>query len=146
MAEVLLKHLVANDATLAGHVIVTSAGTARWHVGAAMDPRARRALDRAGYHLPGSPARFANAEYLAEQDLVLVMSREHRVEVLQRRGGDAEVLLWRDLGEPDLGLEVADPYYGDDHDFDECLRLLSSAGPRATWEFRRRWDARSRGA
>lgn len=147
MAEVLLKHLVAHDATLNGHVLVTSAGTARWHVGSPMDPRARRALDRAGYRHPGSPARFADAGYLARQDLVLVMTPEHRDEVRARRRGDpSAVVLWRDLDAPGLELEVPDPYYGGDDLFDECLALLSSSGPPLTSELRRRWDERSRGA
>jgi protein-tyrosine phosphatase len=146
MAEVLLKHLVADDANLRGHVIVTSAGTARWHVGSPMDPRARRALDRAGYRLAGTPARFADSDYVAAQDLVLVMTREQRDEISGRVRGATEVRLWRDLSEPGLGLDVADPYYGDDRDFDACLRQLSSAAPQVTSEFRRRWDARSHGA
>jgi protein-tyrosine-phosphatase len=60
MAEVVLKHLIAEDSLLKDHVVVTSAGTARWHVGSPMGPRARAALDRAGYPLPGSVAVYAD--------------------------------------------------------------------------------------
>lgn len=142
MAEVLVRHLVAGTPDLAGTVLVTSAGTANWHVGSPMDPRARRALDRAGLRGDGTPAAFASAAYLREQDLVLVMTREHRREVLKRlggpRGAGPDVLLWRDLEEPGLGLEVADPYYGTPEDFEACLAQLRTSGPAVTEELRRR--------
>lgn len=147
MAEVVLQALVASDTGLAGHVLVTSAGTARWHLGAAMDPRARAALDRGGLTLSGTPARYADGPYLDRQDLVLVMTTEHRREVRQRlTNASTEVLLWRELSEPGHDLEVADPYYGDDVDFDRCLVELRRAVPRLREELHRRWDARSSGA
>ena len=144
MAEVVLKHLVARDSTLDGHVIVTSAGTANWHVGDPMDSRARAALDRAGYRFAGSPAAFADRRYLDAQDIVVVMTREHLAEVKVRlRSDHTEVLLWRTLLDPGTELDVADPYYGDDQAFDECLAVLSSGGQRLIEEFRQRLDARS---
>lgn len=144
MAEVWLRHLVDTDPSLRGRVEVTSAGTARWHVGASMDPRARDALDRAALPGAGSPAAYAGPEFLARQALVLVMTREHREDVLARapdRAGD--VVLWRNLIAPACELDVPDPYYGTDQAFDDCLSLISSAGPVVTWELRRRLDARS---
>ncbi len=142
MAEVLLRHLVAADPLLVGAVEVSSAGTARWHEGAAMDPRARRALDRAGLTGPGSPAAYASPEYLSAQDLVVVMTREHVHEVRARLdGGATDVALWRELDAPGSGLEVPDPYYGDDEDFTACLALLRSTGPAVTAELRRRRGA-----
>jgi protein-tyrosine phosphatase len=64
MAEVLLKHLIAEDPELRDLVSVTSAGTARWHVGDEMDARARGALDRAGYRVAGTPGLYADANFL----------------------------------------------------------------------------------
>jgi low molecular weight protein-tyrosine phosphatase len=130
MAEVLLRHLVAEDPSLSERVSVASAGTARWHVGEPMDPRARRALDRAGFHLPGSLGTYADSDFLERQDLILVMTREHRADVHQRlRRRTPEVVLWRDLFESTPGLDLADPYYGDDQEFDQCLATLGSAEP-----------------
>jgi protein-tyrosine phosphatase len=129
MAEVVLKHLIADDPTLAGHVLVTSAGTARWHVGSAMDPRARTALDRAGYRLDGSPGAYASREFLDAQDVVIVMTREHRADVRARlTNSRTEVVLWRHLIDPTKDLDVADPYYGGDAEFDDCLGVLSAGG------------------
>jgi protein-tyrosine phosphatase len=141
MAEVLLRHLVAEDALLKDHVNVTSAGTANWHVGSPMDPRARAALDRAGYRAAGSLGTFADTAYLDRQDLVVVMTREHRDDVHFRLTNAAtEVVLWRNLIEAERDLDVADPYYGDDAEFDECLAILSAGGERLTSVLRSRVD------
>jgi protein-tyrosine phosphatase len=146
MAEVVLKHLIADDPDLDGHVVVTSAGTAKWHVGSAMDPRARSALDRAGYRLDGSPGAFANREYLDSQDLVVVMTREHLDEVRSRvTNANTELVLWRHLIDPSKDLDVADPYYGDEVEFDECLGVLISGGESLAALLRSRvaeWEGR----
>jgi protein-tyrosine phosphatase len=143
MAEVVLRHLIADDPLLKDHVIVTSAGTARWHVGSPMDPRARAALDRAGYDLPGSLGTFADSTYLNRQDLVVVMTREHLHDVRQRlRNAHTDVVLWRNLLEPGEDLDVADPYYGDDDEFNNCLAVLRSGGERLASVLRSRLDAR----
>ncbi len=126
MAEVVLRQLVAADPDLAGHVTVTSAGTANWHVGDEMDPRARRApRSVADFAQPGSTALFASEEYLNDQDVVVVMTREHLATVRERlTNPDTDVLLWRQLIDPSSDLDVADPYYGDDREFDGCLDVL----------------------
>jgi protein-tyrosine phosphatase len=144
MAEVVLAHMVDADPSLRGRVSVTSAGTANWHVGAAMDPRARDALDRAGYSNEGSPAAFADRAYLDGHDIVVVMTREHAYDVRRRLSNTStEVVLLRNLLDPGKNLDVADPYYGDDAEFDECLDLIRRGGQRLTSEFRSRLDADS---
>jgi protein-tyrosine phosphatase len=147
MAEVLARHLVDQDAFLAPRVLISSAGTAKWHVGSPMDPRARAALDRAGLTGPGSLGAYANADFLDRHDLVIAMSREHVREARERlTSPSTQVILFRDLLEPGLGLDVADPYYGTDNDFDDCLALLRRGGPRLKEEFRRRLGEGSREA
>lgn len=145
MAEVVLRHLIAEDELLRDHVNVTSAGTANWHVGSPMDPRARAALDRAGYQTAGSMGTYADGDFLDRQDLVVVMTREHRSDVQLRLNNSAtEVVLWRNLIEEGEDLDVADPYYGGDDEFDECLAILSVGGQRLTSLLRARVDARAR--
>jgi protein-tyrosine-phosphatase len=73
MAEIALRDDLRR-AGLTDNVIVTSAGTANWHVGKFMDERARDALRRAGYRVDAFAARFASSEYLATVDLAVVMS------------------------------------------------------------------------
>jgi protein-tyrosine phosphatase len=147
MAEVILQNLVDADASLRGRVDVTSAGTANWHVGSPMDRRARSALDRAGFYGAGSLAAFADRAYLDGQDLVIGMTREHVHEVKRRLSDSStEVLLLRNLIEPGRDLDLFDPYYGGDVDFDECLEAVRAGGQRLTSEFRSRLDGGSREA
>lgn len=144
MAEVVLAHMVDEDASLRGRVDVTSAGTANWHVGSPMDPRARSALDRAGYLKGGSPAAFADRAYLDGHDIVVTMTREHASDVRRRlTNRSTEVVLLRNLLEPGKNLDVADPYYGDDAQFDQCLDLIRAGGQRLTSALRSRLGANS---
>jgi protein-tyrosine phosphatase len=144
MAEVMLAHMVDADPSLRGRVDVTSAGTANWHVGADMDPRARDALNRAGFSNEGSPAAFADSAYLDRHDIVVVMTREHAHDVQRRLTNEStEVVLLRNLLDPGKNLDVPDPYYGDDDEFDQCLELIRRGGQRLTSEFRSRLDADS---
>ncbi len=125
MAEVVFEHIVRADAHLSLTVNVSSAGTANWHVGKPMDPRARGALDRAGFTHAGSPAAFADTGYLDSLDLIVVMTREHRHDVNERRSKrDQSVLLLRSIIDAQHDLDLADPYYGDASDFDECLATI----------------------
>jgi protein-tyrosine phosphatase len=142
MAEVVAQHFVDTDSSLRGRVEVTSAGTANWHVGSPMDQRARDALRRAGFHGDGSPAAYADRAYLDRQDLVIGMTREHVHEVKRRLTNRyTDVLLMRNVIEPGRDLDLFDPYYGDDAEFDECLDMVRAAGQGLTSEFRRRLDA-----
>ena len=144
MAEVVLHQLVADDPILMERVKVSSAGTARWHVGADMDPRARAALTKAGFTEPGSPGAFADKAYLDSLDLAIVMTREQREDIHDRIGDRLEVHLLRQYHDPPVELDLADPYYGDQRDFDACLDSIRAAAPRVTLALRRRLDANSR--
>lgn len=139
MAEVVLRHLVDTDPTLGGRVDVTSAGTANWHVGAAMDQRASDALDRAGFRNDGTPAAFADRTYLNSHDIVVTMTREHAREVRRRLTNlQTEIVLLRNFVDPGKDLDLADPYYGDDCEFDECLELIERASRELTVALRTR--------
>ena len=144
MAEVVLQHFVDGDSSLRGLVNVTSAGTANWHVGSPMDRRARGALDRAGFAGAGSLAAYADRAYLDRQDVVIGMTREHVHEVRKRLSNPStDVILMRNLTEPGRELDLFDPYYGDDAEFDECLAMVTAGGERLTSEFRQRLGVHS---
>lgn len=126
MGEVVLRQLVDADPSLRGRVDVTSAGTAKWHVGSPMDERARGALDRAGFTGEGSLAQYADRTYLDHHDVVVGMTREHVHEARHRlTNSSTEVIQLRNLIEPGRDLDLFDPYYGDDVDFDDCLETIS---------------------
>jgi len=142
MAEVTFRNQIATDEFLANRIVVTSAGTANWHVGREMDPRARAALDHAGYTQPGTRAAFADQEYLNRHNLVIVMTREHLRDVsIRLTNPHTRVVLLRNLIEPGLDLDLADPYYGDLQAFIECLSIIKEAGQRLTLELRRQLGA-----
>jgi len=141
MAEVAFRQMIEDDPDLRGLVEVSSAGTASWHEGSEMDPRARRALDRAGLEMPGTLAAYADSAYLDTQDIVVVMTREHRDDVWDRLSSTTTyVLLLRNLLSPGLDLDLADPYYGDDVEFDNCLATITQAGQRLREELHQRLD------
>ncbi len=131
MAEVVLGHK-ASALGLADQLAVDSAGTAA-DVGFDIDRRARRALERRGYRPASHRARQFQPSWLNDRDLVLAMDRTHlrwlethapvrpyaaQVRLLLGyRGGQARPL------EP---LEVPDPYYGDERQFEWCLDLIEA--------------------
>ena len=130
MAEVVLRDAcatleVAGGRLLSELVVVESEGTSNWHAGDEMDPRARDALDNAGYHAVGSTAVQVSAAKLATSTHVVALDRGHRAE-LQRLAPDVDVTLLRWWSEG-LDLDVPDPFYGDASDFQACLELIEPA-------------------
>jgi protein-tyrosine phosphatase len=137
MGEVILRDHVRRSADLAA-VHVTSAGTARWHVGKPMDHRASAALRRGGYSDDASLGAWATPEFLHDIDLAVAMTREHRSDLLARRPDLSIVLVRELLGEGSL--DVPDPYFGNDNDFDICRETLERAIPALLREIRRGLD------
>jgi len=73
----------------------------------------------------GISRRYADRAYLDRQDFVIGMTREHVHEVKKRLSNPStEVILMRNLTEPGRELDLFDPYYGDDAEFDECLEMV----------------------
>lgn len=137
MGEVILRHALRSTPGAEG-IEVTSAGTARWHVNEPMDPRAAAALRRGGYEPDATPGIWATKDFLAGIDVAVAMTREHRQDLLTLRP-DLTVLLVREV----LGhgsLDVADPYFGNDSDFDTCRETLERATPGLIQEILRARD------
>lgn len=122
MAAAVLRQVVA-DIGLADVVEVDSAGTARYNIGNAADPRDRAALRRRGYD-DTHTARCFQATDFADADRVYAMDGANLAD-LQRLAPTpddaAKVVLLRGQG------EVPDPY--DDDSFDEALDLIEAAVP-----------------
>ncbi len=147
MADVVLRHLAAatpteGEALLADHLAVSSAGTSGWHAGEPMDPRARAALERRGYSDHGHAARSFSTAWFASTDLVVCMDRGHQQTLLglaRSRAGDerhdGRLVMLRQF-DPRAGgaVDVPDPYYGGDADFESCLDLVE-AGCRGLVEY-----------
>ena len=109
-----------------------------------MDSRARSALDRAGYTTPGSTAAFANRAYLDKQDIVVVMTKEHRHDVLKRlTNPSTSVQLLRNLTGEERELDVPAPYYGDDREFAHCLAQIKEGCLHLIQDLHERYVQRS---
>jgi protein-tyrosine phosphatase len=139
MADVVLRHLAEEvtleDGNRLGDVLeVSSAGTGGWHAGESMDPRARAALERRGYDDHGHRARAFETVWLDGTDLVVCMDRGHRqtlASMARARAGDYRhddrLVMLRSFDRRAGGdVDVPDPYYGDDEDFERCLDLVEA--------------------
>lgn len=133
MAEIVLRERLA-DAGLDA-VVVDSAGTSSEEHGNPVDPRARRVLERHGYAVPPHRARRVTAADLHSRDLVLAMTATH-LSSLERLAGGAVVpgrLRMLRSFDPSTGgvtghlLDVADPWYGVEDDFEVTLRMITAA-------------------
>jgi protein-tyrosine phosphatase len=139
MADVVARRLagsaaMADGSTLADHLELSSAGTGGWHAGEPMDPRARAALERRGYTDHGHRARPFKTAWLPATDLVVCLDRGHQQTLLslaRAQAGDdryEDRLVMLRQFDPRAGgeIDVPDPYYGDDADFEACLSMVES--------------------
>ena len=130
MAHVVLADRVS-EAGLEDRIQVVSAGTAGWHVGKPMDPRAATTLSEAGYDPTRHRARQLDESWFSGPDavdLVLVMDESNRTDaraVAHAVGGDHadRVRAFREV-DPEGPGEVPDPYYGGQDGFDEVLAMV----------------------
>jgi protein-tyrosine phosphatase len=139
MAEVVLRHLadlstLPGGPTLGDRLRVTSGGTGGWHAGEPMDERARDALERRGYADDGHRARRFESAWFPGTHLVVCLDRSHRqtlAGLARAHAGDdrydERLVLLRSF-DPRAGaaVDVPDPYYGEDADFDACLAMVES--------------------
>jgi len=139
MGEAVLAARV-DQAGLAAHVEVDSAGTGDWHVGHPADPRASAALVAAGYELDHISRQITPA-WMADIDLLLAMDETNYANLaimLEESGLAADqrpaLRMMRSfdptlahLPEPHADLAVPDPYYGGDAGFDASLLMIEKA-------------------
>lgn len=124
MAEVVARAQLA-EAGLAGRVVVDSAGTGDWHVGAQMHQGARRQVAANGYDGSAHRARQFHPSWLAERDLVLAMDADN-LAALGRYGRsdpDHRIRLFGEVA--GLGGEdIPDPYGADAAEFARVLGMI----------------------
>ena len=108
---------------------IDSAGTGDWHIGAPPDHRAQRAAARRGIDLSGLRARQADAADMARFDYIIAMDRDNHTSLTHLAGAQYrhKVHLFLDLSPGTDQDEVPDPYYGDEHGFDQALDLIEQA-------------------
>lgn len=137
MAEVVLTTMAAAHPGLS-ELEVSSAGTGNWHAGEPMDLRAQEALAKAGYPHHDHRARAFPAAWLDEAvdgDLVVCLDRGHQQtlrSLARGRVGDdrhePRLVMLRSYDRRAGGeVDVPDPYYGDQAEFDRCLAMIEVA-------------------
>jgi protein-tyrosine phosphatase len=126
MAEAVLCAQVAK-AGLDQWVHVDSAGTGDWHIGDRMNRKASIALKSNGYDGDSHRARQFHPSWLTERDLILAMdtSNLRDLRALAPSGEADRIRLFGEIGGLH-GVDVPDPYYGDQADFARVLALLES--------------------
>jgi protein-tyrosine phosphatase len=131
MAEVATKMMA--DATklpdgshLGDRLVISSAGTGPWHEGEPMDPRAKAALQCAGYPDHPHVAHQISVPRLQQTNLILALDGRHQ-QTLRSLGIDpSRLFLLRTFDPSDgAGSDVPDPYYGDEDEFDTCLDMIA---------------------
>jgi len=127
-AEGVFREL-AQRAGLGESLLVDSAGTGDWHVGAPPDRRAVQAAKRRGYDLSPLRARQVEPADFARFGWILAMD-QHNLRALEAMRpvdypGHVGLLL---ALQPELGIdEVPDPYYGGPEGFERVLDLVERA-------------------
>jgi protein-tyrosine phosphatase len=126
MAEAVLRAQITR-AGLGKRVEVDSAGTGDWHIGDRMDRKARTELSRNGYDGESHRARQLDRSWLAERDLVLAMDTANLrdLRALAPRGEADRIRLFGEIGGLG-GIDVPDPYYGNQADFARILTMLET--------------------
>ncbi len=112
-------------------VVVESAGTGDWHVGALPDRRARAAAQQRGVDLVSRARQFVRADW-QRLDYVLAMDQANFDALAEAAPDDAaraKLRLFRsfDPAAPP-GAEVPDPYHGGPEGFEQVLDLCEAAG------------------
>ena len=101
-------------------VEIDSAGTGSWHVGHPPDRRAQAVALRHGVDIAGYRGRQVTPEDFRRFTHVVALDRDNLADLkrIQPSDGTARLLLLLDAVEGRQGKSVADPYYGDEADFD----------------------------
>ncbi len=115
---------------------IESFGVSSEESGHPIDPRARRALDGAGYHSSGHRARRISAADIASADLV-VAAEPYHVDRLRQLAPDADNLRLLNDYNPAYpkGTPLRDPWYGHAEDFFDTLADVEAAMPAILAEF-----------
>lgn len=128
MAEKMFAHQIG-ERGLAAAVRVTSAGTGHWHHGEPADRRAGQVLSAHGYPTAHRAAHIG-PDHLAA-DLVVALGRNH-LRALTHLGVPADRLRMLRSFDPRSAvpaLDVEDPYYGTEDDFEDVFTVIDASLP-----------------
>ena len=117
------------EAGLAQSILIYSAGTHDYHVGAPPDKRTQRAAKLRGYDLTTLRGRQVEVSDFACFNYVLAMDNAN-LSILQRlrpREAESHLGLFLEYAKRHDALEVPDPYYGKEDGFERVLDMVEDA-------------------
>ena len=108
---------------------IDSAGTADYHVGDPPDPRTCRVAAQRGYDLSDLRAREVEREDFERFELLLAMDRANlsALQALAPLRLRSRAQLFLEYAGHESMLEVPDPYYGGEADFQRVVDLVENA-------------------
>jgi len=127
-AEALFRDILVREGK-DGEIYVDSAGTHGYHIGSAPDSRAVATAGKRGIDMSDLCARRVNAQDFMHFDYIFAMDRGH-MQLLQKDcppRGKARLLLATDVREEGGGVDVMDPYYGDEAGFEAVFDHIEEA-------------------
>lgn len=131
LAEGVFQALVKEEG-LENQIIIHSAGTGGWHVGAAPDARMQATARKKGIQLT-SRAQQIQAGDFRRYDLILAMDQSNleSMEFLcSPETAAKKIRLFRSFDpEVDGDLDVPDPYYGRDDGFEHVFQIVHRTCP-----------------
>lgn len=113
---------------------VDSAGTGGWHVGSLPDKRMRKTLEKRGIST-ASRARKFTPEDFDQFNYIIVMDSDNREAVFSLRESHLKnhdkIFKLRKFDLPEFSdLDVPDPWYGFDKDFEEVVDICERCVPQ----------------
>lgn len=126
MAEGVFRHLV-EEAGLSGSIEARSAGTDSYHVGEKPDARAVNVAARAGVSLEGIRARKIHLGDFDNYDYIFAMDGGHIYELKEQapERSRAKLVMFLAAASSLKEIEVPDPWYGAEEDFERSWKLIS---------------------
>jgi len=132
LAEGVFHSLVEAEG-LTEHILIESAGTGNWHVGASPDGRMQATANKKGIRLNSRAQQFEQGDF-NRFNLILAMD-QHNLETLQfmcsPETAQKKLRLFRSFDPHARGPEdVPDPYYGGDSGFDHVFEIVQRTCPK----------------
>lgn len=110
-------------------MIIDSAGTGNWHVDQPPDQRAIAVAAEHGVDIAHLRGRQVRAADFRDFDHVIALDTQNLadLEAIRPADGKARLSLLMDHVEGARGRDVADPYYGDETDFEQSWQEITRA-------------------
>lgn len=117
---------LVKESDLSDRVVVDSAGTSGWHIGAPADPRSSEVAARRGYDMSYIAARQVTAQDFDTFDYILAMDDQNLADLkaLKPGGYVGKLDLFLNFSETFKDQSVPDPYYGGEQGFETVLDMV----------------------